>query len=156
MDSSRFAQLTRPGAVKRLLVRGTNWLGDGVLMAPALSALRQGFPHARIVLLAKPSVADLFHCHPAVDEIVLYRNPGIHAGLGGKWRLARSLTAYHFELAVLFQNAFEAAFIAVLAGIPQRYGYPTDGRWFLLTHRVTQLPGLRGKRLSEFRPVRRV
>ena len=150
MDSSHFAQLTRPGAVKRLLVRGTNWLGDGVLMAPALSALRQGFPHARIVLLAKPSVADLFHCHPAVDEIVLYRNPGIHAGLGGKWRLARSLMAYHFDLAVLFQNAFEAALIAALAGIPQRYGYPTDGRWFLLTHRVTQLPGLRVRHEVEY------
>ena len=150
MDSSRFAQLTRPGAVKRLLVRGTNWLGDGVLMAPALSALRQGFPHARIVLLAKPSVADLFHCHPAVDEIVLYRNPGIHAGLGGKWRLARSLMPHRFELAVLFQNAFEAALIAALAGIPQRYGYPTDGRWFLLTHRVTQIPGLRDRHEVEY------
>ena len=150
MDSSRFAQLIRPGTVKRLLVRGTNWLGDAVLMAPALSALRQGFPQARIVLLAKPPVAELFQGHPAIDEILQYRRLGIHAGIGGKWRLARSLRSHQFDLAVLFQNAFEAALIAALAGIPRRYGYPTDGRGFLLTHRVTQLPGLRERHEVEY------
>jgi heptosyltransferase-2 len=150
MGRSRFTELTRPGAVKRLLVRGTNWLGDGVLMAPALVALRHGFPHAHIALLAKPPVAELFQGHPVVDEIILYRHPGRHAGLGGKWRLARSLRSGQFDLAVLFQNAFEAAFLTALSGIPHRYGYPTDGRWFLLTHRVAQIPGLRQRHQVEY------
>jgi len=39
-------------------------------------------------------------------------------------------------LAVLFQNAFEAAFLTWLAGIPRRYGYATDGRVFFLTEPV--------------------
>ena len=60
MDAGRFKQLTRPGAVQRLLVRATNWLGDAVMMAPALAALRQRFPDARISLLAKPAVGELF------------------------------------------------------------------------------------------------
>ena len=142
MGASRFTELTRPGAVKRLLIRGTNWLGDGVLTAPALMALRQGFPEAHLVLLAKPPVAELFQNHPAIDEIILYRNPGTHAGIGGKWRLARLLRSRQFDLAVLFQNAFEAALLAAVAGIPSRYGYPTDGRGFLLTHRVVRPPAL--------------
>ena len=130
MGASRFTELTRPGLVKRLLVRATNWLGDGVMIAPALMALRQGFPEAHLVLLAKPPVAELFHNHPAIDEIILYRNPGAHSGIGGKWRLARLLRSRQFDLAVLFQNAFEAALLAATAGIPYRYGYPTDRRGF--------------------------
>ena len=150
MGTRRFARLRRPGAVERILVRGTNWLGDAVLTTPALLALRSGFPHARIALLVKPAVAELFQHHPAVDEIVLYRDPGPHARLGGKLALARQLSRGRYDLAVLFQNAFEAAAITALAGIPNRYGYATDGRWFLVTHRVPMTPGLRRRHQAEY------
>jgi len=40
------------------------------------------------------------------------------------------------DLAVLFQNAFEAALIAYLGGIRTRIGYNTDGRRLLLSHAV--------------------
>ena len=150
MGTHRFEQLTRRGAVGRLLVRGPNWLGDAVLTIPTLMALRGEFPKARITLLAKPSVAELFQGHPAVDDTIVYRNPGIHAGMGGKWILARTLRQGRFDLAVLLQNAFEAAFISALAGIPNRYGYATDGRGFLLTHPVPQIPGIRERHEVEY------
>jgi len=143
MDAGRYKRLTRPGAVKRILVRGTNWIGDAVLTTPALMAVRKGFPQARIALLAKPAIAELLHGHPAVDEIVLYRDPGPHAGLGGKLTLARLLRRGRYDLAMLFQNAFEAAALTALAGVPNRYGYATDGRSFLLTHRVPLTPKIR-------------
>jgi heptosyltransferase-2 len=41
-----------------------------------------------------------------------------------------------FDLAIIFQNAFEAALLAYLGGIRFRIGYNTDGRGFLLTHKV--------------------
>jgi len=129
--------------VRRILVRGTNWIGDAVLTTPALMAIRKGFPQAKIALLAKPAIAELLHGHPAVDEIVLYRDPGPHAGLGGKLTLARLLRRGRYDLAMLFQNAFEAAALTALAGIPNRYGYATDGRSFLLTHRVPLTPKIR-------------
>ena len=143
MESGRYQRLTRPGAVRRILVRGTNWIGDAVLTTPALMAIRKGFPLAKIALLAKPAIAELLHHHPAVDEIVLYRDPGPHAGLGGKLTLARLLRRGRYDLAMLFQNAFEAAALTALAGIPNRYGYATDGRSFLLTHRVPLTPKIR-------------
>jgi len=149
MESGRYQRLTRPGAVKRILVRGTNWIGDAVLTTPALMAIRKGFPLAKIALLAKPAIAELLHHHPAVDEIVLYRDPGPHAGLGGKLTLARLLRRGRYDLAMLFQNAFEAAAITALAGIPNRYGYATDGRSFLLTHRVPLTPKIRRKHQVE-------
>ena len=120
-------------SIKRLLVRGPNWIGDAVMCEPALVALRPLFPAAEITLLVKPGVAELFKGHPGVDRILVYEAPGRHAGLTGKWGLANAIRRARFQLAILFQNAFEAALLAFLAGIPARYGYATDGRGFLLT-----------------------
>jgi len=124
------------GPVQQILVRGPNWLGDAVMCEPALRSLRRLFPQASITLLVKPSVAGLFESHPAVDRTLLYEDKGRHAGLTGKWRLAGELRREAFDLAVLFQNAFEAALLATLAGIRRRYGYATDGRSLLLSEPV--------------------
>ena len=43
------------------------------------------------------------------------------------------LRAQKFDLALLLQNAFQAAWIAWRAGIPERIGYARDGRSPLLT-----------------------
>jgi heptosyltransferase II len=122
--------------IKRILVRGPNWLGDAVMCEPALRGLRSLFPDAQIALLVKPAVADLFAGHPALTRVLTYDSEGPHAGLSGKWALAGQLRRQSFDLAVLFQNAFEAAFLAFLAGVPRRYGYATDGRNLLLSDPV--------------------
>mgnify|MGYP001243129627 CR=1 FL=1 len=123
-------------AIKRVLVRGPNWLGDAVMCEPALRGLRSLFPNAQIALLVKPAVADLFAGHPALTRVLTYDTKGRHAGLSGKWSLAGQLRRQGFDLAVLFQNAFEAAFLTFLAGVPRRYGYATDGRSLLLSDPV--------------------
>lgn len=123
-------------SIQRLLVRAPNWIGDAVMCEPALSGLRSLFPQAELTLLAKTSIAELFIAYPGLDQVLVYDDKGIHAGLSGKWTLAGTLRRHRFDLAVLFQNAFEAAFLTWLAGIPRRYGYATDGRTFFLTDPV--------------------
>ncbi len=56
--------------------------------------------------------------------------------LAGKWRTARWLRTRKFDCAILLQNAFEAALIAWLAGIPRRIGYDRDRRGWLLSDPV--------------------
>ena len=116
-----------------LLVRATNWLGDAVMTTPALAGVREGFPDARIVLLAKPQVAELFRHHPDVDEVIVYERPGRHEGIFGRLRMGAELRRRRFDGALLLQNAFDAALLAFLARIPERAGYPTDGRRLLLS-----------------------
>lgn len=123
-------------AIKRILVRGPNWLGDAVMCEPALRGLQRLFPEAQIALLVKPAVADLFAGHPVLTRVLTYDSNGKHTGLPGKWVLASQLRQQGFDLSVLFQNAFEAAFLTFLAGVPRRYGYATDGRSLLLSHPV--------------------
>jgi heptosyltransferase-2 len=122
--------------VRRLLVRGPNWIGDAVMCEPALRGLKRLFPAATLSLLVKPAVAELFRHHPAVDHVLVYEDRGRHRGLSGKWALAAQLRRTGFELAVLFQNAFEAALLAYVGGIPRRFGYATDGRSLLLSEPV--------------------
>jgi heptosyltransferase-2 len=50
--------------------------------------------------------------------------------------MARELRVRGFDCAILLQNAFEAAWIAWRAGIPNRIGYSRDGRGWLLTRAV--------------------
>src|ERR1700734_919372 len=112
-----------------ILVRATNWVGDAVMSLPALRAIRERFSTARISVLAKPWVADLYGRESFIDEIILYSGQS-------PWRTGHELRARKYDCAILLQNAFEAAWIAWLAKIPTRIGYKRDGRQLLLTRAV--------------------
>ena len=126
----------RRESITRLVVRAPNWIGDAVMCEPALRGLRSLFPAAELTMLARPTIAELFTAYSGLDLVLVYDDKVTHAGITGKWSLAGSLRRHNFDLAILFQNAFEAAFIAWLAGIPRRYGYATDGRVLFLTEPV--------------------
>ena len=129
-----------PRNVRRLLIRGTNWVGDSILSLPALKRARVEFPQAKITLLVLPWVAGIYEDSTAVDDIWLYDRQGVHRGLSGKLRLIRELRERRFDAALLFQNAFEAAVLTRLAKIPVRAGYDRDGRGRLLSHKVPVAP----------------
>jgi heptosyltransferase-2 len=123
--------MTTEKKCNNILVREVNWIGDAVMTMPALRALGIANPDARITLLAKPWVSGLFEKDPNVDDIIIYEES--YKGLTGKFKLAQEIRKHGFCMAMLFQNAFDAAFLAFLAGIPERMGYKRDGRGILLT-----------------------
>ena len=115
------------------MVRATNWLGDAVMSLPAIRAIRGVFPRAHIAVVARPWVADLYRRETSIDRVILYQPGG---GLGAKREFAGRLRAERFDGAILLQNAFDAALMAWLAGIPERIGYNRDARGWLLTNAV--------------------
>lgn len=120
-------------------MRATNWVGDAVMSLPALRALRERFPSAHIAVLARPWVADLYGREPFCDELIPYTAPKGWEGIRDKWQAARNLKQRQFDVAVLLQNAFEAALVTWLARIPVRIGYDRDVRGMFLTNAV-QVP----------------
>ena len=46
--------------------------------------------------------------------------------LAEKWAAGRALARENFDCALLLQNAFEAAAVTYVAGIPERVGYARD------------------------------
>src|SRR5215467_8322527 len=119
-----------------LLIRATNWVGDAIIALPALRAVRSRFPDAEIAILARPYVADLYRDQQVCDELIAYDRGGDHAGRGGRRRLLDELRVRQFDAALLLQNAFDAAWLAWRAGIPERIGYARDGRSWLLTRAI--------------------
>lgn len=122
-------------APTKILVRAVNWLGDAVMTTPALSAIRQTWPTAEIVLLANPLVSQLFIADPRVDRVLSFNRQGAEKGVMGRLRLAHRLRKERFDLAILLPNSFDSALVPWMAGIPVRLGKASDGRSLLLSGR---------------------
>jgi len=131
--------------IKRVVVRGTNWVGDSVMTVPALRALRRVLPDAHITLAIRPGARGIFSEADFIDDVLIYDRRSALSVLPQirEWKRRK------FDLAVLFQNAFEAALIPFLAGVPVRLGYATDSRQALLTHPLA-LPDWRSSRHEVF------
>jgi heptosyltransferase-2 len=129
--------------IRHVVVRGANWVGDAVMTIPALRELRRVLPRAHITLATRSWARGLFADADFIDDLLVY-DRGPHE-LRAVVRQAREWRSRRFDLAVLFQNAFEAALIASLARVPYRVGYATDGRRALLTHPLA-VPAWKGER----------
>ncbi|MCX7988556.1 MAG: lipopolysaccharide heptosyltransferase II [Thermodesulfovibrio sp.] len=114
-----------------ILIRAVNWLGDAVMSLPAIRGIRKLHQDAKISILAKRRVAQLFEFEKSIDEIIIYED-----GLKGKIKTIKMLKEKQFKRAYLLQNALDAALLVYLAGIPERIGWDRDCRHFLLTHPV--------------------
>ncbi len=120
----------------KILVRATNWVGDAILSLPALRTVRAKWPDADLSILARPYVAEIYSGQQLADHLVPYDARGKHRGWLGRERMAHELRASRFDLTILFPNAFDAAWLAWRAGIPERIGYARDGRGLLLTRAI--------------------
>jgi heptosyltransferase-2 len=97
----------------------------------AVRDLRRNFPKARLEILARPWVAELYQAIGEVDAVCVSE--------GFSKDVARMRGS--FDLEVLLPNSFRAALEGFLAGIPERWGYSTELRGGLLT-RSTRPPSL--------------
>ena len=115
---------------RRILVRGTNWLGDAVMTTPALLRLREKFPAAHIAILTPEKLRELWTNHPAIDETISF------AAGENIFAVAKKLRAENFDLALVLPNSPRSALEVFLAGIPQRIGCERPWRNFFLTRAV--------------------
>jgi len=124
------------GEIKRILVRAPNWIGDAVMCLPAVAALKAVYPDAELTALTRGRAVPVFENNPAIAGVIEYDANGRHKGVTGRFRLRKEIKSRGFDMAVLFQNAFDAAFVSFISGIPERVGYARDLRRRLLTRPV--------------------
>ncbi len=136
------------GVPRRILIRGVNWLGDAVMVTPALRRLREALPHAHITLLTQEKLADLWQQHPSINDVVTF------ASGDGPWSVARRLRPQSFDTALILPNSPRAALEAWLARVPQRIGYARLWRNWFLTQAVPSRLGqvkMRKRSVGEIR-----
>ncbi len=121
-------------SIDRIVVRGTNWIGDAVMSVPAMRELSRLFPNAEIVLHTKDNIEGLFEDADFIDRILPFQKRS--SRLRQAVAQADLLGDNEFDLAILFPNSFESALTTSLARIPRRIGYNKDLRGLLLTQPV--------------------
>ncbi|MCG9131252.1 lipopolysaccharide heptosyltransferase II [Candidatus Poribacteria bacterium] len=115
-----------------LVCQTGGWIGDMVLLTPALRALKRTYPESHLTLLLRPLVMDLMKTHPYVDTcIVDTKNRGRYRSLA---ELMRRIRRAAFDVAVvLHPTSFRNALLPFLARVPVRVGTNVNGRGMLLT-----------------------
>ena len=117
----------------RILIRGSNWLGDSVISIPAARAIKRGRPDAHVTVLTPEKNAAVWKLVPEVDEVVSLGGKSIWEAIGLIRDRAR------FDTAVIFPNSFRTALELWLAGVPRRVGYAGHRRRWLLNQVVRQV-----------------
>jgi heptosyltransferase-2 len=131
----------------KILVRGTNWVGDAVMTIPAIRQLRRIFPDAQITLHTRSWAEGIFRDAEFIDEILTFDKT--KSKIKDALAQAKELRKHEFDLAVLFPNSFETALVAKMARIPCRFGYAKESRSFLLTDAV-EIPAWKNERHEVF------
>lgn len=116
----------------KIAVKVTNWVGDVVMNLPALEVIREHYPNAEIVAIARGWVKHLFYFRKdLVDRVVIFDDKSMK-GLGQLWAFGKSLREEKFDIGIALTRHFKGAFLLWAAGIPQRIGFSTaPSRLFL-------------------------
>ncbi len=118
----------------KIVVRGTNWVGDAVMTIPALRELRRVFPESEITLHTRLWAKGIFEDADFIDEILTFEPE--KSAFKTVLAQAKTLQNKAFDLAILLPNSFESALAAKLGNVKKRFGYAKDARSFLLTDAV--------------------
>jgi heptosyltransferase-2 len=120
-----------------------NWVGDVVMATPAIRAVREHFPTARIAAVCRPYVADVVAGSPWFDDVILHEKKGPRERRG--LAVIGRLRAGDIDAAVLFPNSFRSALTARFGGCKRRIGFARHGRSLLLTDRLLPVRDERGR-----------
>ena len=139
-------------AARRVLAVRLDNLGDVLVTSPAIAAIRDSLPDARVSLLASPAGAQAGRLHPDVDDVIVHEAPWVDPWQqlphdpAREQRLIATLRERGFDGAIIFtsfrQSALPAAYLCYLAGIPLRLAASLDGPGSLLTTRHRHPEGM--------------
>lgn len=107
------------------------------MATPALRALNQHYPNARITVVTDRWTRPAIETNPRVEQIVDWPD---RSGPGAGVRLGYGLRAHRFDIGVALDRSPVAALALRAAGIPVRAGIDSASRGIGLTHRVHPVP----------------
>lgn len=102
----------------RFLIVKLGSLGDLVFTLPAVAALRQAHPTARIDWVVARHWYPLLEKNPDVSNVVILDSPSAGSFLFTAWRLRTA----RYTCAIDFQGLYKSALLARLSGAPVRIG----------------------------------
>lgn len=117
---------------KHILIVGPAWIGDMVMAQTLFKLLKERQPSVCIDVLAPAWTIPLLDRMPEVHQS--FNLPFGHGELRlwDRYRFAKSLTASHYEQAIVLPNSWKSALIPFWMNIPRRTGWVGEMRYGLL------------------------
>jgi lipopolysaccharide heptosyltransferase II len=133
-------------ATKAILLVQLDHLGDALMTAAVLPALKAHYPAAHIEVLASEWNRAVFEACPQVARVHVSRYNRFARGWRPGWLVATLLWGLRlrrrrFDLAIDVRGEFPLAAITWLCGARRRLGWDCGGGGFLLTDRAEFVPG---------------
>jgi len=122
-----------------LIMHTGGWIGDMILLTPALRGLKKNFPDCKMSMIVLPLVRELMERNPYLDEIIVYDKRNTQKGFRQMREMASYLRSKDFDTAIILHpNSVKSAILAYMAGIHERIGLKLTGNGFFLTTKVKQ------------------
>src|SRR4029453_9324482 len=109
MQQSDYSIIQLPDYPIRILLVRLRLIGDVVLTTPAIRALRETYPDARLSYLVEPLSAPIVQRNPHLDEVIVAAAPDAPRRLRDDLKLAFDLRRRRFDLAIDFHGGPRSA-----------------------------------------------
>ena len=140
--------------INRILVISLHRIGDVLFTTPAIRALKEGFPKAKLTVWVKSRGRAVLENNPHVNEILIFDNISVargfedinHFDIKSRLKFVSELRTRKFDLVVDLVGTFGSNIYSFLSGATLRFGFDKHGFGFLLT-KSTSL--VRGRHLKQ-------
>ncbi|MGB9822822.1 glycosyltransferase family 9 protein [Thermodesulfovibrio sp.] len=122
-----------PEEVKNILVVSSTAIGDTLMSTPAIRAVRERYPHAKIIAHFNIKNMELFENNPHIDGIIPY-----YGGWKKFFKTVREFRKHKFDVALIFHgNEPQATPMAYLGGARFILKVPISKKFgFLLSNKT--------------------
>jgi ADP-heptose:LPS heptosyltransferase len=115
-----------------LLIR-LRLIGDVVFTTPAIRALREHYPDARLLYLVESAAAPVVTGNSHLSEVIAVPHTRGWARVRDDVRLARRLRRERCDVVIDFHGGPRSAWLARATGAKRRVGYDIQGRAWMYT-----------------------
>jgi lipopolysaccharide heptosyltransferase II len=136
--------------INRILIISLHRIGDVLFTTPAICALKEKFPRAKLTVWVKSRGRAVLENNPHVDEILVFDNVSVARGfeeikyfdIKSKLKFVSALRRRKFDLVVDLVGTWGTNLYSFLSGASLRFGFDMHGFGFLLTKSTPIVPGI--------------
>ena len=113
-----------------IIIKTPGFIGDTIMMFPALELVKNEYPNANITIVCKAHCKDLFR-DKGISKIIIDNTKGKNR-VAKTFSLITKIREKEYDLGILFHNTFIDALIFKLSKINKIIGYDKESRKVLL------------------------
>jgi len=137
-------------SIKTILVLGMDGIGDIILTTPALQAIKNSIPEAKIIYVVKKPANEILQNNPLVDTVLPYERKKGLEGIKENLQLIRRIRQQKPRVAIVFHPSLRRAIFGFLSGAKKRISYQYRHRiWNRLSTMVVPLNWPKGQTIEQ-------